>query len=67
MTAKLDNQGKRLANQIIKEHIATFKCPVISLPDYSHARKSIVLPIGVKVQINTAKNILLLDKVEIFD
>ena len=67
MTAKLDNQSKRLANQIIKEHISTLKCPVVSLPDYSHARKGIVLPIGVKAKINTAKNILSLDKNEIFN
>ena len=67
MTAKLKNQDKRLANQIIKEHLSNLKCPVVSLPDYSHACKGIVLPIGVKAKINTSKNILLLDKVEIFD
>lgn len=64
MTAGLKDQSKRLANQIVKEHISRLKCPVVSLSDYSHERKNIVLPIGVNAQIN--KNILLLDKVKNF-
>lgn len=66
MTAGLKNQDKRLANQIIKDHVSSLKCPVVSLMDYSHALKNAILPIGTNVQINTAKNILLLDRVKNF-
>ena len=67
MTAGLKDQAKRLANQIIKEHLSVLKCPIVSIPDYSHARKGTILPIGANVQIDTAKNILSLDKVKEFD
>ena len=66
MTAGLEKQDKLLAAQIVKEHISDLKCPVVSLPDYSHVRRGNILPIGVNVQINTAKNILSLDKIQKF-
>lgn len=66
MTAGLEKQAKHLANQIIKDHLNSIKCPVVFLKDYSHAQKNALLPIGVQAKIDTTKNILTLDKVKIF-
>lgn len=64
MTAGLKDQEKKLALQVIKNLLSRLKCPVVSLNGYSHDYKKIVLPIGGKAQIDTTKNILLLDKIE---
>ena len=67
MTAGLNPKDKQLADKIIKDHLSKIKCPIFSLKNYSHVRKNALLPIGVKVKINSKQNLLLLDKIKNFD
>ncbi len=66
MTAGLKPKDKKMAQAIIKDQISQIKCPIIQIPKYSHHNGQIILPIGVKVKIDTDKNYLYLDKLKNF-
>ena len=66
MTANLKPSDKKLAQTIIKEHLSYIKCPIVQIEKYSHHNRQIILPIGVKTQIDTNQGYLFLDKIKNF-
>jgi muramoyltetrapeptide carboxypeptidase len=66
MTANLKPKDKKMAQAIIKEHLSYIKCPIVQIEKYSHHNGQIILPIGVKAQIDTNQGYLFLDKIKNF-
>jgi muramoyltetrapeptide carboxypeptidase len=66
MTANLKPKDKKMAQAIIKDQLSQIKCPIIQIPKYSHHNGQIILPIGVKAQIDTNQGYLFLDKIKNF-
>lgn len=66
MTANLKPKDKKMAQAIIKDHLSYIKCPIVQIEKYSHHNGQIILPIGVKAQIDTNQGYLFLDKIKNF-
>ena len=59
-------KDKKMAQAIIKDHLSYIKCPIVQIEKYSHHNGQIILPIGVKAQIDTNQGYLFLDKIKNF-
>lgn len=66
MTANLKPTDKKMAQAIIKDQLSQIKCPIVQIEKYSHHNGQIILPIGVKAQIDTNQGYLFLDKIKNF-